>query len=415
MKKILIATSALVAFSATSAFALDVTTSGSVEYRYTKDKAGNTAQNAKLSQKGASVKFAASGASNGLAYGAYVTFKSNGAKARATAVAGGFKKSDSAETTDTNKFNGWTQSGRAVFYASVAGASNAGKMFTDTAGSGHVSATPANNATTESALWVSGAWGKVVAGQSGNAAGLAPSGAVSAAAFATGDEVAASSAGQKSSERVTYTAPTFVEGLSIAYTHSFKGNTSTDKTKNVKAPSNWGIQYATSLMGVGIKAGYAEGKTEISGSRQVSTAFTGGQAVDGTTVIAGNATATATKKARKNTAMGVELSYGNFTVGYGAFTNEKKYYQTKDTGGSAYGVKYNGGAWAVGYTVKKSEDTNKYVGTYNKSASTNAISASYTVAEGFSVYASRSTNKVKKSNNTTAKKNFTIIGAKIAF
>lgn len=438
MKKILIATSALVALSATSAFAIDVTTSGSVEYRYTKDKehsaATNTAQaqNAKLSRKTANVKFAASAASDGLAYGAYVTVKSNDGSdykagsdaARAATLGAQLETNQDGD----NRFLGWTQGGRAVFFVSEAGNNDDGFIVGQAVGAtGPTSGKPANNATTESAMWLSGVWGKLVVGQSGNAAGLAPSGAVSAASFVTGTEVAESSAGQKASERVTYSFPTFVEGLQIQYTHSFKGNTSTAKTDRVKAPTNWGIQYAADLMAVGVKVGYASGTTGVSGERNGAAALDASEidGLGGATVSSNDVTTpTYTRKSRTNTAMGVEVSYGNFTVGYGVFNNEKRYWQTKDTDGSAMGVKYNGGAWSVGYTVKKSDDTNQYYnGTYssawNKSASTSAISAAFTVAEGFSVYASRSTNTVKRAGNTTGtatlKNNYTIIGGKIAF
>ena len=108
-------------------------------------------------------------------------------------------------------------------------------------------------------------------------------------------------------------------------------------------------------------------------------------------------------KARTNTVTGLEATYGNFTVGYGVFSNEKKYYQLKTSKVLTTVVKYASGAWAVGYTVKKAEDKNKYYGVSKKEATTSAISASYTVAEGFSVYASRATNNVKKTDNTKLK------------
>ena len=126
MKKILIATSALAAVSATSAFALDVTTTGTVEYRYTKDKKANVAQNAKLSQKKAEVKFAAEGASNGLAYGAWIKVKSNAAKAAAAAVTADstLAGTDTSGNINASSFLGYTQDGQAT--AQISKATGAG-------------------------------------------------------------------------------------------------------------------------------------------------------------------------------------------------------------------------------------------------------------------------------------------------
>ena len=423
MKKILIATSALAAVSATSAFALDVTTTGTVEYRYTKDKVANVAQNAKLSQKKAEVKFAAEGASNGLAYGAWVKVKSSTAKA--AKAAGTVTTTALAKATNANlahSRNGYTQDGLAVATVSYAGDKD-GAIYVE--GTPAVTAVAGNNATTESALWVSGSFGKVVVGQDGNAADdNAVTGAVKAASFADGDLISASNVATASGERVTYTAPEFVKGLTLAYTHQFKGNVDTAKTAKAKGASEWAVAYTTNVYGVGIKAAHAVAKTSAQNKTTTATLATAqynsasptatanGVTVSGNTVTVDKS---APNKNLTNTVSGLEATYGNFTVGYGVFSNEKKHYQTKDIEGSNYGVKYASGAWAVGYTVKKVEDKNKYYGVSKKEATTSAISASYTVAEGFSVYASRATNNVKKTDNTKAKATYTIIGAKISF
>ena len=491
MKKILIATTALVAISAPTAFALDVSTTGAVEYRYTKDKVGQKAQNPKLSQKDANIKFAAEGASNGMGYGASVKIKSGTSTIEHTAagdtttyghdVAGGAKKGyeltdglnklnlsgDTAAKTKAlfkkvhNKFKigvtdfandekgefwskiGKTQDGKDVYalfqYTGLTKAGTAGALNTaasklmfsnvdninknadgegiggiaigkDPSGSGASLDTPkevsahsepngaaassavnkniANNATTQSDFWVSGSWGKFVVGQSGSAAGdLAISGAVKAASYAAGTHVASAGADQTQDERWTYTAPTIIDGLSIGYTSSFKGNVDTDKSKRAKASTNWGIKYSTDIAGVSLAVAHASGTTSKTGS----------------------------DKAQTNTQTGATATYGNFTVGYGVFDNDKKAHQTKGTSGSAYGVKYASGAWSVGYTVQDSEDTNKYITHSNKSATTSAYSASYSIAEGFSMYASKSSNSVKSTSGKTAKNNFTIIGAKVSF
>lgn len=444
MKKILIATSALVALSATSAYALEVTTSGTIEYRYNKNKIHNNtrnateAQNASLSRQKAEVKFQVNAASDGLAYGAYVKVKTNDAVADRAAVAGRNQARGAELTTNQsgdNRFLGWTQQGRMVAFLSEAGNNDDGWIIQSVAPVAAVTGSPKDNATTQSAFWVSGAWGRLIAGQDGSAAAdLDITGLTNAASFEDGFHVAEAGYNTKSDERITYVAPTFIDGLNFAYTYSFKGNTNVNKTDangnatQTKAPENWGIRYATQLMGVGIAAAYVEGKTGVTGgTNRTQTIDTGTNNVRNSTnsgAISGNQdsdiTQNYTVKQRKNTGLGVELNYGNFTVGYGTFENEKQYFQTKDTEGTNYGVKYDTGAWAVSYTVMESEDKNRYYNgaqsaLWNKKAETDAIGASYTVAQGFSVYASRSSNTVTRSNGTKAKNNYTIIGAKIAF
>ena len=422
MKKILIATSALAAVSATSAFALDVTTTGTVEYRYTKNKVANVAQNAKLSQKKAEVKFAAEGASNGLAYGAWVKVKSNAAKAAKTNTVTKTALPAANNANLAHSRNGYTQDGLAVATVSYAGNVD-GAIFIEAAP--NVTAVVGNSATTESALWVSGSFGKVVVGQDGNAADdNAVDGEVKAANFEETGQFANSKVDTAKGERITYTAPEFVKGLTLAYTHQFKGNVNTAKTAKAKGASEWAVAYTTNVYGVGIKAAHAVAKTTAQNKATTATLATTLQnnaapvaSANGVTVAGNTVTVdtTAPNKNLTNTVSGLEATYGNFTVGYGVFSNEKKHYQTKDIEGSNYGVKYASGAWAVGYTVKKAEDKNTYYGVSKKEATTSAISASYTVAEGFSVYASRATNNVKKTDNTKAKATYTIIGAKISF
>ena len=494
MKKILIATSALAVMTASSAFALDVKTTGAVEYRYNKQSINSVGENPKLSQQGANIKMAAEGASNGMGYGAWVNVKSatsttvkatssghdlyagtstsgNKGNAGRDLAAGlklinGYTKTSSktksqvladalAKKLEDKAFGatlgasgakagtsiwtkvGTTQDGKNVYARFTAVAKSNGEetkfeaskfetfnvdgiqiggdmdktigdkdggvdalASNSTAGNAnHIlkvqkslsktgAQSLANNAVTQSAFWVSGSWGKFVVGQSGSAAGdNAISGAVSAASFTTGTTVAAPSADQTQGERYTYTAPTIVDGLTVAYTSSFKGNVDTAKTSKAKASSNWAVKYSTDLMGVALSVAHASGTTSKTGDTKTIT----------------------------NTQTGMTAGYGNFTVGYGVFNNGKKAYQKKGTSGTNYGVKYAMGDWSVGYTVKSSEDTNKYATHSNKSASTSAMSAKYNVASGFSVYASKSSNSVKSTNGTSKKNNYTIIGAKISF
>ena len=424
MKRILIATTALAAMTATSAFALDMATTGAVEYRYTKDKANNKTQNPKLSQNKAEVKFAAQGSSNGLAYGAWVKVKS-GNTSVTTKPAG--SNSMTAGSLSANSVTGsksgvkFTQDGKAVAtLVKQAGGKTLG--VTETAGDAARTTTISNNATTQSAMWLSGSWGKLVVGQDGSAAGNAIDGVVKAADYGS-NNLEKASADQKSAERVTYTAPTFVDGLTLAYTTGFKGNVSTDKANKVKSASNWAVKYSTSVSGVSVSIAHAEGTT-AENVKTTDVTLRDGQVESGNPIAGGGVkikdgdTAYFTKttgKARTNTVTGAKATYGNFTVGYGVFNNGKKWNQTKDTSGSNYGVKYASGAWAVGYTVQKAEDTNMYAGVYKKSSDTTAYSASYAIADGFSAYASKSSTSTKKSDGKTDKNNYTIIGAKISF
>ena len=509
MKKILMATSALAVMTASSAFALDVKTSGGVEYKYSKTSENSKSQNPKLSQGGANIKMAASGASNGLAYGAWVNIKSATSTTHSTSASGADRyggdaggsaggTQDKANDRELRDFKGLSAHGKKLSKSDIkashdveGGSSNnaaklGGKLVqwrklgmtqdgknvyqqvliqgnanaasgtprdagadidkgdkvehadsaTDgkytiigyqiggdqpkhdstndvlakdqasgsnpnsaTYGSGSGNSktskatasskqTLANNAVTQSAFWLSGQWGKFTIGQSGSAAGdNAISGAVSAASFTTGTEVAKPSADQTQGERYTYTAPTLVDGLTVAYTSSFKGNVDTAKTSKAKASTNWAVKYSTEMNGVAISVAHAEGTTSKTGDTKTQT----------------------------NTQTGMTLGYMNFTVGYGMFENSKKAHQTKATSGSAYGVKYAMGDWAVGYTVKNSEDSNVYVTHSNKSASTSAYSVKYQIADGFSAYASKSNNSVKSTSGTSKKNNYTVIGAKISF
>ena len=409
MKKILIATTALAAFTASSAFALDVKTTGSVEYKYTKNKEAQKSLNPKLSHGTTEVKFAAEGASNGLAYGAWVKVKNGGAASHGAGTSAG-TSSEAASTATASTAGGWTQGGAYTQTMSTAG-NNTHYLTQWKDATGATASAPANNATTQSAMWVSGSFGKVIIGQAGDA-GLAPSGVVKAASFTQGTKVAGASAGTVSGERITWEAPAMVDGLAFSYTTTLKGNAG-NKENKATAPSQWGISYKTSMSGVSVKVGHTAGKT--AGKKNTAVKL---EEPIGQNPTAGESVAAATTKkngAVTNTETGIEVGYGNFTVGYGTFTNGKKFNQTKSTGGSNYGVKYASGDWSVGYTVQKSEDKNMYNGTYNKSASTSAYSASYTVASGFSVYASKSSNSVKNSANKTTKNNYTIIGGKISF
>ena len=402
MKKILIATTALAAFTATSAFALDVKTSGAVEYKYSKKSEASVSTNPKLSQGSANVKFAASGASNGLAYGAWVNVKSTtstttGGKYTALTVDNTAPTADADKKKKINQKHGakltWTgtqstQTGYDQAGNLVEVLSAGGDLDGYDTGSTSAKSTLSNNAVTQSAMWISGSFGKITVGQAGSAAGdNAIGGDVKAASFETGTTAASAGADKTEAERITYQAPTIVDGLTLAYTTSFKGNKSEKKTDKAKASSNWAIKYSTDLMGVAVSVAHASG---TSGKTNDAKTFT-------------------------DTQTGMTAGYGNFTVGYGVFSNAKRKHQKKGTEGSNMGVKYAMGDWAVGYTVKNSEDKNTYLLHSKKSAKTTAYSAKYQVASGFSVYASKSNNSVKMTDGKTTKNNYTLIGAKISF
>ena len=339
MKKILIATTALAAMTATSAFALTVKApSGAIEYRYNKSSqydaaaAASKSKNPSLDQKTAEVKFNAEGMSNGLGYGAWVKIKSEG------------------------------------------GANN--------------------NAKTQSAMWVSGSFGKIIAGEDGSAAGsLKLDGKVKAADYGAGTSASSAIADAKETNRVTYMIPSVVDGLSAGYTTSFKGNVDKTTANKAKASTNWGVKYATNVSGVALAVSHVEGTTS---SRTVSGTKT---------------------HSKSGTITGMTATYGNFTVGYGMFDNDKEKgtSDTKGKSGNAWGVKYGSGAWAVGYTVESSENKNVTTGTSIKSADTSAYSVSYKIADGFSTYASKSSNSAKQGDGKTQKNSYTIIGAKISF
>lgn len=447
----------LAAFSASSAMAMDITTSGAVEYRYQKDKIGIAGtQNPKLNRNKAEVKLAAEGASDGLGYGASVKIKTSdsvlnekskyvlftgttagdpyslangrlfvnykGAKAKANA-----NVANNATGTATNvDLIGYTQEGIAVYAkttvsgrasgtaikkdemvgiaegttvvkgkANISGYIQAGAKPTgDATGTKGVNATKSqtisNNALTQSSLWVSGAFGKVIVGQDGSAAGdNKVSGDVKAASYRYVYYAAKSAPDTTGSgERITYEAPEFVRGLKIAYTTTFKGNVDTDKTQSDKAPHSWAVAYEGDMGGVMVKVAHTSG---TSASKNNAKTYT-------------------------NTSTGINVTVDKFTVGYEVFDNGKKHHQTKGTSGTNYGVKYTHGDFAIAYSVLDAKDKNNYAVHSVKSSSADVISTSYTVAEGFSVYASRSSTSVKYTHDKK-RPNFShlIIGAKVSF
>lgn len=513
MKKFSLFT-AMMATTALSSYAMDIKTTGVVDYKWTKIKVANKAQNGKLSQNESYIKFIAQGVNRGLQYGAFIKTQSGtaqiGTGTGTRSIYAGTGRTDGHNLADANLLKtqaevgrimgrttsnlptgvggsspdkivvkntsgytmgdtnpsdknqwaiwrgiGYTQDGQGVWarlsmntsngtVASVANGRDISVYFVDetptgagwTAGkvpgsgwAGRIDAyaigdKPAdvqavsetrstgrgggssddapilpeagkvgkpnelkNNLTTQSALWVSGDLGKLEIGQSGDASTLAPSGQVKSASFDVGTQVAKIATGTHASERLTYTTPKLLGGFTMAYTHTFKGNVNTDKSKRITAPTVAGIQYTTNFGHLKVKLGHAEG----------------------TLPKYGNA------KTIKNTQSGIELNYGKLTVGYGQFKNGKKAHQTKDVSGTAWGVKLQGKRLSVGYTVMQSTDKNKYLTHSIKTARTNAISASYRVADGFDFYLSRSTNTTKFTTNKTAKKSYAMVGLKIAF
>ena len=315
MKKNLIAIMvALAVITATPAFALDMLVSGTVEYRYIRDKIANVAKNPKLSQKTAEVSFVTTNSSNGLRYDSLLKITSG---------------------TD-------------------------------------------NNATTQSALWISGSLGGVLVGQVGSAVdSLSVSGKVDAGSYVAGTAAAKPVADVKENERITYFIPAKVDGLSAGYTTSLRGNVSTNKADRAKASKNWAVKYSKKIREVTVTAAHAFGESAAK-------------------TVAGKKT-----HAISSTITGMTASYGKYTVGYGVFSTGK------NKSGTNRGVKYASGAWAFGYTVENA--TNKTVPSDStlRQSKTSAYSTTYKVKDGFSVAVSRSFYDGKKGDGTKTNNAYT--------
>ena len=304
---------ALAVITAPSAFALDMLVSGTVEYRYIRDKVANVAKNPKLSQKTAEVSFVTTQSSDGLRYDSLLKIKSG---------------------TD-------------------------------------------NNATTQSALWISGSLGGVLLGQVGSAVdSLSISGKVDAGSYVAGTAAAKPVADVKENERITYFIPAKVDGLSAAYTTSLRGNVSTNKSDRAKASKNWAVKYTTKIKGGTVTAAHAFGESA-------------------TKTVAGKKT-----HAISSTITGMTASYDKYTVGYGVFSTGKH------KSGTNKGVKYASGAWAVGYTIENAVNKGVSDSTLRYSK-TSAYSTTYKVREGFSVAVSRSFYYGKKGDGTKTNNAYT--------
>ena len=444
MKKILIATSALTALTFSSALALEINTSGVVEYYITTDDtitikstvltgANNvidksikkTSGNRKLSKKQAHVKFSAEGMGNGLAYGAYVKVGSgtntpNRANystalndkageeiiptgvsatpyvALKSVIQGKIQTATVAKLTTgtliqkkaaalvamrgSSLLQGYTQRGQAVVWGQSK-TTNDAKVWVESYKDSWNPGDIANNAKTSSGLWVSNSMGKVIISQDGSAAENAFMGDVKGARLFPSTLVSDPRGNHRTlyntnMERITYESPE-MNGFQASYTQAFKGNVSASKEAQVQAPRNYAITYKGDMNDVKFKLAYIGGRD--AGIKK-------SEAPDGYTAISYKA------DAPKGTIMAGEVAYGKFTVGYNKFTNKKRYYQKKDTGGSIYGIRYFDTFWTVGYTVAKTEDKNTYAGHYASQGNTKAISATVWIDKGFNFYASQAKN-----------------------
>ena len=460
MKKILIATSALTALTLTPALALDVKTSGTIEYYITSDDITTVAEkdhasvtnlklaylkkskgNRKLSQKQAHVKFSVEGMSSGIAYGSYVTLGSGtntpnrqnkSAKVKdisaTLAAAAGVDSTTATKRTamlgmvssrGQSKHTGqYTQKGQAVNVGQTAlTTATTKKIWVEPFNDSWNPGTIANNARTRSALWVSGGFGKVIIGQDSSAAENAFMGDVKAARFFPSTLISDPRGTHRTlyntgMERITYETPE-INGFQGAYTKAFKGNVSTNKQAQAVGPQNHAITYKGDMNNVKFKLSYMAGRDK------------GG--LKGATAADAPATykpVTYKADAPKGTAMAGEVEIGKFTVGYNKFTNKKRYYQKQDTGGSIMGVRYFDTFWTVGYTRIRTEDKNTYFGPHASSGSTDAITGTVWIDRGFKFYASRATNTVKykglaktihPGGNATGKSTHTMFGIQATF
>ena len=449
MKKILIATSALTALTLTPALALDLKTSGVVEYFVTSDDTvtvdtarvtvGSLANlsnkslkkkpgNQTLSQKQAHVKFAASGMARGLSYGAYVqvgngTNTANRKKVDvplnamlgdeiipvptgvtaspwATASAGAavqgalvkelVKLPSIADATAAKAalrgksvLRGYTQKGQAVVWGQSKTGNDTKIWAEGIKAPYNLEQTKAN-----SGMWVSGSFGKVILNQHSSAAQNAFMGDVKAARFFPSSLVSDPRGSHRTlhdtgMERITYESPE-MNGLQVSFTKALKGNVSTNKMAKPVGPQNHAVTYKTEMGDTKIKLFYAGGRDKggtkgLLPTEAPSTDYTPYKYK---------------ADAPKGTTMGGEVAYGKFTVGYNKFTNKKRYYQKKNTGGSIYGVRYFNKFYAIGYTVIQSEDKNTYAGHHASKGDTKALTASLWIDKGFNFYMSRATNNV---------------------
>ena len=477
MKKILITASALTALTLTPTLALDVKTSGTVEYYITSDDTTavtgkdtahpdikqnylkTTKGNQKLSQKQAHVKFSVEGMARGLSYGTYVKLGSGtntpnrgsksvaakditallsvaaatastntGAVARGIAIGSGAAKGKSVIVKPStlaalgSPKSIWTQKGQPV----VAGRNAHGMIGALWVG-GHDNTwninEVKNNAKTRSGIWVSGSFGKIILGQDGSAAENAFMGDVKAARFFPSSMVSDPRGTHRTlydtgMERVTYETPE-INGFQGSYTKSLKGNVSGDKMAQAVGPQNHAITYKGDMNNVKFKLAYIAGRDK-GGMKSAAPA----DKTVGGTPISGFTAATYKAEAPKGTLMGGEVEYGKFTVGYNTFTNKKRYYQTKDTDGSIMGVRYFDTFWAVGYTRMTSEDKNDYFGPHASSGKTNAITGTLWIDRGFKFYASRAKNTVQykglektihPGGTATGKSTHTMLGIQATF
>ena len=332
MKKILIATLAMIVMTLPSAFALDVITSGTIEYRYIRDKLKNVAQNPKLSQKTAEVSFVTSQSSDGLRYDTLVKIKSG-----------------------TN-----------------------------------------NDATTQSALWIAGSLGGVLVGQVGSAVdSLNISGKVDAGSYVAGTAAAKVAADVKESERITYFIPAKIAGLSAGYTTSFKGNVSTDKSHNAKPSHNWAVKYTTNIRGGTVNLAHASGRSAsktVAGKKThpITSSITGMTAVyDKFTVGYG---VFRTGKNKSGTNSGVKYTSGAWAVGYtveNAVHKKATSSTLRQSKTFAYSTTYK---VTDGFSLSASRSF--YYATRGNGTKTHnnytKYATSYKIADGFSVDASRS-------------------------
>ena len=338
MHKILIAIIVWGALMVPYASALDMAITGTVEYRYIRDKIANVAKNPKLSKKTSEVSVTTSNTSDGLRYDTLVKIKSG---------------------TD-------------------------------------------NNATTQSALWVAGSWGGVLWGQAGSAAEtLTISGKVEAASYVAGKAAAKAAANVKESERITYFIPAKIDGLSAGYTTSFKGNVSTNKADKAKPSRNWAVKYTKKIKGSTVTTAHASGTSAsktVAGKHTPATSST----ITGMTVGYGKFTVgygvfnTDTDKSGTNT--GVKYASGAWAVGYTVENATNKTAPSDSTlrksKTSAYSTSYK---VADGFSVGVSRSD--YYGIRGNGKKTKnhytKYSTSYKIADGFSVDASRSFDDTK--------------------
>ena len=422
MKKFLIATSTLVASSLTSAMALDVTTTGKVEYNYTKFKTDSDteSQNAKLNAQDIYVKFAATGSANGLAYGGWVSVNTEkpwhapykaqseipeagfGLAGASGAVATAKKAALIAANTTANL--GYTQAGTPVFITQDG--TNARIVQAQI---GTPKPADSNNAKTKSEIWVKGAFGTFSVGQASDIVqDYAVNGNVKAARYEPGSHTTDLRLIHRTFYSTDVTRATYISpeknGFMVAYTQAFKGNITTDKTQQAQGAKAFVVSYKTIVLGNPVKVTHAAGQSgRASGVVTVKSTEAGFKEHTYHTDVA------------KGVANGIETTIGKYTVGYAAGRNAKRHYQTNDVTGQNYGVRYNGGFYFLGYTVLQNKDTNTYAGKSRVKAQAKTISGTVFIDRGFRFYASRTKNTVNYSDATKGKNTFLTIGIQANF